>query len=67
MIGLTFLFKRKRTKPEEMPASPAPQPVAPQQKLDKPSRFLGGAPERTQDFLGRQDGERVGFRKPVQG
>jgi hypothetical protein len=64
MIGLGLFFKRKRM---EDAAKPAPQPIQPAKPQEKPSRFMGGAPERTQDFLGRQDGERVGFRKPVQG
>ena len=63
MISLSFLFRRKET--PEKPAL-APQPAAPVKKSPTPPRFMGGAPERMQDFLGRQDGERVGFRKPVQ-
>ena len=66
MTGLSFLFRRKR---EDAPAKPAakPSPAVSAQRQERPSRFAGGRPERTQDLLGRQDGERVGFRKPVQG
>ena len=66
MSGLSFLFGRKRQKAVEKPAV-KPSPATPMQRQEKPSRFLGGVPERTQDLLGRQDGERVGFRKPVRG
>ncbi len=66
MIGLPFLSKRKRTDASEKPASTS-EPAVPPRRPEKPSRFMGGVPERTQDLLGRQDGERVGFRKPVDG
>jgi len=66
MIGLPFFFKRKRIEAGEKPAGSA-QPAVPARMREKPSRFMGGVPERTQDLLGRQDGERVGFRKPVDG
>jgi hypothetical protein len=66
MSGLSFLFRRKRTNTAEKPAG-KPSEAAPPQKQEKPTRFMGGMPERTQDLLGRQDGERVGFRKPVRG
>jgi hypothetical protein len=66
MSGLFFLFRRKREDPAEKPAA-KPSPAAPAQRQEKPSRFMGGMPERTQDLRGRQDGERVGFRRPVQG
>ena len=66
MNGLSFLFRRKRQNAPEQPAA-KPSPATPVQRPEKPSRFAGGRPERTQDLLGRQDGERVGFRKPVQG
>lgn len=66
MTRLSFLFRRKRESSAGKPA-PKPSPAAPAQRQEKPSRFMGGIPERTQDLLGRQDGERVGFRKPVKG
>ena len=66
MIGLLFFFRRK-PKEKVMKEAASPHPAAPGQAAGKPSRFTGGMPERTQDLLGRQDGERVGFRKPVQG
>jgi hypothetical protein len=66
MIRLSFLFRGKRQNAAEKPAS-KPSPAAPAQKQEKPTRFMGGMPERTQDLRGRRDGERVGFRKPVQG
>jgi hypothetical protein len=66
MIRLSFLFGGKRQNTAEEPAA-KPSPAAPSQRQEKPSRFMGGRPERTQDLLGRQDGERVGFRKPVKG
>jgi hypothetical protein len=67
MIRLSFLFRRKRENATERPAAGGASPAAPAQRQEKPSRFLGGMPERTQDLRGRQDGERVGFRRPVQG
>jgi hypothetical protein len=66
MIGLSFLFKRKRENPAEKPTA-KPTLATPASREEKPSRFMGGLPERTQDLRGRRDGERVGFRKPVQG
>jgi len=66
MIGLPFLFRRKPKQAASKEAA-SPPPAAPGSAAAKPSRFMGGMPERTQDLLGRQDGERVGFRKPVQG
>ncbi len=66
MIRLSFLFRGTRQNPAEKSAA-NPSPAAPAQKREKPPRFVGGMPERTQDLRGRHDGERVGFRKPVQG
>jgi hypothetical protein len=66
MSGLWSLFGLRRQKAEGKPA-PGPSPAVSAQRQEKPSRFMGGVPERTQDLLGRQDGERVGFRKPVRG
>ncbi len=66
MIGFSFFFKRTAAKPAEAAAA-KPSPAVQPQRNEKPSRFTGGATERTQDLLGRMDGERVGFRKPVQG
>ncbi len=66
MIGFSFFFKRTAAKPAE-PIAANPLPAVQPQRNEKPPRFMGGATERTQDLLGRRDGERVGFRKPVQG
>ncbi len=66
MIRLPFFSKPKRVEAADKPAEKAP-PSAPKQRHERPSRFMGGVPERTQDFLGRQDGERIGFRKPFEG
>lgn len=66
MIDLLAIFKRrkraeitvKNAPPEEKQRQPEPR---------KPARFMGGAYEKTHDLLVGHDGERVGFRKPVQG
>jgi len=66
MIDLLAIFKRskraeitaKSAPPEENQRQPEPR---------KPARFMGGAYENTHDLLVGHDGERVGFRKPVQG
>ncbi len=65
MIGLNFLFKRKRE--EIRKTSQPPVQASAEHKKEPLQPFSGGVPERTQDFLGRQDGERVGFRMPIQG
>jgi hypothetical protein len=64
MIRLSIFFRSKRQDATEKPASNSPPAT---RSPEKPARFMGGIPERTQDLRGRQDGERVGFRKPVQG
>jgi hypothetical protein len=66
MTGLWFLFRRKRETATEKTAV-KPSPAVPAQRQERPWHFMGSVPERTQDLLGRQDGERVGFRKPVRG
>ncbi len=65
MISLRALFKWKRAEPTAKSAPPEEKPLKPEQK--RPARFMGGACETTQDLLVGHDGERVGFRKPVQG
>jgi hypothetical protein len=61
MMGFFSIFRRKRRE------AIAEQPVISQApNIEKPSRFLGGVPEKAHDYLMRRDGERVGFRKPVQ-
>ena len=67
MISFRALFKRKRAEATAKSAPPEEkQPLKPEPK--RAARFLGGACEKTQDLLvGGHDGERVGFRKPVQG
>ena len=64
MIDLLAIFKRKRSTPTaRAPALEEHRPPEPR----KPARFMGGACEKTHDLLAGHDGERVGFRKPVQG
>jgi hypothetical protein len=66
MIDLLAIFKRRKradatakiAPPEEKQRQPEPR---------KPARFMGGACEKTHDLLVGHDGERVGFRKPVEG
>ena len=66
MIALLAFFKRSRA---ERTAKNAPPPEEKQRQPEpgKPARFMGGACEKTHDLLVGHDGERVGFRKPVQG
>ncbi len=66
MIDLPFRFKKKRPAATEAPAMPKAQ-VAPKPRPEKLRPFAGGATEKAQDYLGGRDGERIGFRKPVQG
>ncbi len=65
MISFRALFKRKRAEATAKSAPPEEKPLKPEQK--RSARFMGGACEKTQDLLVGHDGERVGFRKPVQG
>jgi hypothetical protein len=64
MIRLLALFRRKQA---DATASTLPQESPPPPEPRKPARFLGGGYEKTQNLLAGHDGERVGFRKPVQG
>ncbi len=64
MIGIMAFLKRKRA--DAMAKSAPPEEEA-RQRLKKAARFVGGAYERTQDLLAGHDGERIGFRKPLQG
>jgi hypothetical protein len=65
MIGLFALFRRKRA---DATAESAPHDDQPrQQEARKAAWLMGGGYEKTQDLLAGHDGERVGFRKPVQG
>ncbi len=65
MIGILGFFKRKRP---QLTAKNAPSEEKQRQpEPGKSARFMGGACEKTQDLLVGHDGERVGFRKPVQG
>jgi hypothetical protein len=66
MIGKVFFPSRKEPNPNKIQGQTAPA-AQPPQHPGKPSRFMPGASEKTQDFLGGHDGERIGFRKPVQG
>ncbi len=63
MIWLPAFMRRKRIAGDEPPV----QEKTDRPPMSKPPRFMGGAVERTQDLLSIHDGERVGFRKPVQG
>jgi hypothetical protein len=65
MIGLAAFLRRMRAIASAKSASPEERP--PQPEPGKPARFMGGGYEKTQDLLAGHDGERVGFRKPVQG
>ncbi len=65
MIRILEFFKRKRA---EFTANKAPQEEKRRQtEPRKAARFMGGACEKTQDLLVGHDGERIGFRKPVEG
>ncbi|MGA7327141.1 MAG: hypothetical protein WBX25_22315 [Rhodomicrobium sp.] len=67
MIWVPFFGKRRRTRAKEKPAA-AQSPEIPAQQAGKTSQFNGGITERTQNLLGgHHDGERVGFRVPIQG
>jgi hypothetical protein len=65
MIRLPAFFRRKRADATAKAAPPEESPRQPEPR--KAARFMGGASEKTQDLLAGHDGERVGFRKPVQG
>jgi hypothetical protein len=65
MIGLLAFFKRRRADATVKSAPPEESPPQPEPR--KRARFMGGGYEKTQDLLAGHDGERVGFRKPVQG
>ncbi len=65
MIGILAFFKRKRAD-AKAEAAPSEEKLR-RADLRKPAHFLSGACEKTQDLLVGHDGERVGFRKPVQG
>ena len=66
MIDLLSIFKRRKRADATAKNAP-PEEKQRQPELTKPTRFVGGACEKTHDLLGGHDGERVGFRKPVQG
>ena len=65
MIRLLALFRWKRADATTKSAPPYDRPPPPEPR--KPPRFMGGGYEKTQNLLAGHDGERVGFRKPVQG
>jgi len=64
MIGLFALFRRKRA---DATAKSAPPDELSREPEAGKAAWLGGGYEKTQDLLAGHDGERVGFRKPVQG
>ena len=65
MIGLLALFRRKQAAATANSAPPDEQSRRPEAR--KAVWLMGGGYEKTQDLLAGHDGERVGFRKPVQG
>ena len=65
MIGFLALFRRKQADADGGSAPPEEQSRQPEPR--KSAWFMGGGYEKTQDLLAGHDGERVGFRKPVQG
>jgi hypothetical protein len=65
MIRLLALFRWKRADATAKSAPPDDQPR--QTEARKAAWLMGGGYEKTQDLLAGHDGERVGFRKPVQG
>ncbi len=65
MIAIPAFFRRKGVEAKAKGA--ASEEKQGQAQAAKASGFLGGAYERTQDLMVGHDGERVGFRKPVQG
>lgn len=66
MIGLPA-FLRRKPKAAEAPAAAADEKAPPAPKQAKPPHFAGAAGEKTQDLLAGHDGERVGFRMPLEG
>jgi len=66
MIDLLAIFKRRK-RAEITAKNIPPQEKHCQPEPRRPARFIGGGYEKTQDLLVGHDGERVGFRKPVQG
>ncbi|MFZ1109339.1 MAG: hypothetical protein WAN43_13470 [Rhodomicrobium sp.] len=66
MIGLPS-FLRRKPKPARAPGAVAEEKAPPAPKRDKPPHFAGAAGEKTQDLLTGHDGERIGFRKPLDG
>lgn len=62
MIGFPVFGKHKPKRPQTLSA--APPKALPQKAIWRVE--LTGAAEKTQDLLAGHDGERVGFRKPVQ-
>jgi hypothetical protein len=63
MIGFPIFGKRKPKKPQTLSAA---LPITLPQRAIWPVD-IPGAVEKTQDLLVGHDGERVGFRKPMQG
>jgi hypothetical protein len=63
VIGLPSFLKRKQLAASAA-ASAEPLPAAP--KPEKPYHVTGEACEKTQDLITGYDGERIGFRKPLQ-
>ncbi len=66
MIKLPSFLKPKQPETAGKNQKPA-DPLQPKLRQDPSFRYIGEVSEKTQDFLGGHDGERVGFRKPVQG
>ena len=66
MIDLLAIFKRRKQAEITVKDAP-PREKQRQPEPEKRVRFMGGACEKTPDLIVGHDGERVGFRKPVQG
>jgi hypothetical protein len=64
MIGLPA-FLRRKLKSAQTPAADEKAPPAP--RPAKQPNFAGAVGEKTQDLLAGHDGERIGFRKPLEG
>jgi hypothetical protein len=65
-MGVFTFWKRRRPAPPPIVAETPAKPVQ-VKKPDRPIVPAGGLSEVTGDLLTRRDGERVGFRKPIQG
>jgi hypothetical protein len=65
MIGLPA-FLRRKPKSVQPPGAAADEKAPPASNQAKPPHFAGAAGEKTQDLLAGHDGERIGFRMPLE-